>query len=124
MEIEPGIHQLTIGREPFAGFPPPNAFLACGKESSVLIDAGWDDEDDHRQRVAYLDEAGTPPLSELIITHRHPDHGGGASRMAQAMGVKLTCQPLDREVIEKERLQGKAPIAEEVGGGRPETWVA
>ena len=117
MQLEPGIHQLTIGREPFAGFPPPNSFLVVGKDSSVLIDAGWDDEDDHRARMAYIEFVGAPPISELIITHRHPDHGGGAAHMHQATGAALTCHPLDREVIERDRLRGRAPIASELKGG-------
>ena len=117
MELEPGIHQLTIGHEPFKGFPPPNAFLVFGSESSILIDAGWDDEADHEQRVAYLRDASAPPLAELIITHRHADHGGGAALFHQAAGVPLTCHPADREVIERERLQGRAPIAGELIGG-------
>jgi ribonuclease/clavin/mitogillin len=117
MQLESGIHQLTIGREPFAGFPTPNAFLVVGNDTSVLIDAGWDDEDDHRARMAYIESLGAPPISELIITHRHPDHGGGAAHIHQATGAALTCHPLDREVIERDRLRGRAPIASELHGG-------
>lgn len=117
MELEPGIHQLTIGREPFAGFATPNSFLVVGNDTSLLIDAGWDNEDDHRERMAYIEALDAPPVSELIITHRHPDHGGGAAHIHQATNAALTCHPLDREVIERERLQGRAPIAYEVLGG-------
>jgi endoribonuclease LACTB2 len=117
MQLEPGIHQLTIGREPFAGFPTPNAFLVFGSETSILIDAGWDNEDDHKERMATIEALGAPPVSELIITHRHPDHGGGAAHIHAATGAALTCHPLDREVIERDRLQGRAPIASELHGG-------
>jgi endoribonuclease LACTB2 len=117
MQLEPGIHQLTIGREPFAGFPPPNAFVVAGRDTSILIDAGWDNADDHQERMAYLETLDIPPASELIITHRHPDHGGGAAAFHEATGATLTCHPLDREVIERDRLQGRAPITTEVVGG-------
>jgi ribonuclease/clavin/mitogillin len=117
MQFEPGIHQLTIGRQPFAGFPTPNSFMVVGKDSSILIDAGYDNEDDHRERMAYIESLGAPPVSELIITHRHPDHGGGAAAIHAATGAALTCHPLDREVIERDRLQGRAPIAADVHGG-------
>lgn len=117
MQLEPGIHQLAIGREPFSGFPPPNAFLLVGNNASILIDAGWDNQDDHRQRMAYIESLNAPPLSELIITHRHADHGGGAAYIHESTGAKLTCHPLDREVIERDRLQGRAFIASEVSGG-------
>ena len=117
MEVEPGIHQMTIGREPFEGFPPPNAFLVYGADASVLIDAGYDDPQDHRERMAYIADAGVPPVVELMITHRHPDHGGGAAQFHQETGVPLTCHVLDRDAIEKQRLQGKAPIAGELADG-------
>ena len=116
MEIEPGIRQMTIGREPFKGFPPPNAFLVYGSDASVLVDVGYDSEDDHRERMAYIADAGVPPVVELMITHRHPDHGGGAALYHQATGVPLTCHRLDREAIEKQRLEGRASIAGELCG--------
>jgi glyoxylase-like metal-dependent hydrolase (beta-lactamase superfamily II) len=117
MELEPGIRQMTIGREPFKGFPPPNAFLVSGTDASLLIDAGYDSEEDHRERMAYIAEAGVPPIVELMITHRHSDHGGGAALYHQATGVPLTCHPLDREAIEEQRLDGRAPIAGELNDG-------
>ncbi len=117
MEIEPGIRQMTIGREPFKGFPPPNAFLVYGSDASVLVDVGYDSEDDHRERMAYIADAGVPPVVELMITHRHPDHGGGAALYHQATGVPLTCHALDREAIEKQRLEGRARIAGELNDG-------
>jgi glyoxylase-like metal-dependent hydrolase (beta-lactamase superfamily II) len=117
MELEPGIHQLTIGREPFKGFPPPNAFLVAGSEASILIDTGYDDPADHEARLAFLADAGGPPLTEIILTHRHPDHGGGAASLHQATGAPLSCHPLDREALEQNHLKGRAPIANELVGG-------
>ena len=117
MEIEPGIHQLAFGREPLPGFPPPNAFLVVGSESAALIDAGWENEDDHRARAAYLREVGAPPVSEIIVTHRHPDHGGGALHMHRDTGAPIACHPNDREAIEQERLHGEAAVAREMRHG-------
>ncbi|MEX2430610.1 MAG: MBL fold metallo-hydrolase [Dehalococcoidia bacterium] len=116
-EIEPGIHQLTIGREPFKGFPPPNAYLVHGSDAAVLIDAGWDDPQDHEARLAYLRDIAAPPLSELIITHRHPDHGGGALHIHAGTGVPMGCHPADREAIERDRFAGKAQVTHELHGG-------
>ena len=69
---------MTIGHEPFKGFPPPNAFLVSGTEASLLIDTGYDEEDDHRERMAYIAAANVAPIVEVIITHSHTDLGGGA----------------------------------------------
>ena len=117
MELEPGIHQLTFGREPLPGFPPPNAFLVFGSESAVLIDAGWESEDDHRARAAYIREVNAPPISEIIVTHRHPDHAGGALHMHRDAGAPIACHPNDREAIEQERLHGEAAVAREMRDG-------
>ena len=117
VELEPGIHQLTFGREPLPGFPPPNAFLVFGSDAAVLIDAGWESEDDHRARAAYIREVNAPPVSEIIITHRHPDHGGGALHMHRETGAPLACHPDDREAIERDRLHGELHIAEDIRHG-------
>lgn len=117
MELEPGIHQLTFGREPLPGFPPPNAFLVFGSEASVLIDAGWESEDDHRARAAYLREVNAPPVAEIIVTHRHPDHAGGALHMHRDTGAPVACHPNDRDAIEEERLRGEAPVAHSLDHG-------
>ena len=117
MELEPGIHQLTIGREPFAGFPPPNSYLVFGSDASVLIDAGWDEAADHDARTAYIREVAPPPVTEIVITHRHPDHGGGALALHRSTGAPLSCHALERGPIERERLHGEARIARELQGG-------
>ena len=117
MELEPGIHQLTFGREPLPGFPPPNAYLVFGSDTAVLIDTGWENEDDHRARAAYIREVNAPPVSEIIITHRHPDHGGGAMHMHRETGAPLACHPNDREAIENDRLHGELHVADDLEHG-------
>ncbi len=117
MELEPGIHQLTIGRDPLPGFPAPNSFLVFGSDASVLIDTGWENDDDHRARVEYLREVNAPPIIEIIITHRHPDHAGGALHLHRHASAPLSCHPSDRESIERDRLHGQAEIALELRGG-------
>lgn len=117
MQFEPGIHQLTHGRGPFAGFPAPNAFLVAGRERSLLVDAGWDWAEDHAERMQAIAEANVAPVDELIITHFHPDHAGGAALFHHATGAQLSCHALDRLVIEQDRLKERAPIAESLSGG-------
>ncbi len=117
MEIEPGIHQLTHGDRPIPIIPPPNAFLVVGADASVLIDSGYDSEEDHQARLAYLRRIGAPPLSEVLLTHRHGDHAGGALRLHKATGAPLTAHSLEREPIERERLQGEATLGRTVEGG-------
>ena len=114
--MEKGIRQVMVGREPFAGFPPPNAYLVSGADASILIDTGWEGEADHDARMAAIAEAGGAPLSRVVLTHRHADHAGGALRLREATGAPLACHPLEREVIEG-GLLGGAGVDEVVEGG-------
>ncbi len=116
MELEPGIHQLAHGRKPF-GIPAPNVYLIQGTDASMFIDSGWDNEDDHAARMAYLKEVGGPPLTGLLITHRHADHGGGALRIHQNTGVPTSAHRLDQAAIEAERFGGAATLDSVLDGG-------
>ena len=116
MELEPGIHQLAHGRKPF-GIPSPNVYLIQGTDASMFVDSGWDNEDDHIARMAYLKDVGGPPLTEVLITHRHGDHGGGALRIHQDTGAPTSAHRLDQEVIEGERFGGAATLNSVLNGG-------
>ena len=116
MELEPGIHQLAHGRKPF-GIPSPNVYLIQGTDASMFVDSGWDSEEDHAARMAYLKEVGGPPLTGLLITHRHGDHGGGALRIHQDTGVPISAHRLDQQAIEAERLGGAATLDSVLDGG-------
>ncbi len=110
MEQELGVHQLSFGREPFEGFPPPNSFLVSGTSASILIDAGWDNPDDHQSRLDYLKAKRAPDVIEMLVTHRHPDHAGGALALARELGVPISAHRLEVDVIESERFGGSARI--------------
>ena len=117
MELEPGIHQLTFGAQTSAGIPAPNAFLVCGTDKSLLLDTGWDNEADHEARLAYIREVAAPPLVELVMMHRHPDHAGGALRLHRDTGALMSCHPLDLDSIEQTQLKGRAKVAKLLRGG-------
>ena len=117
MELEPGIHQLTFGKQTSAGIAAPNAFLVCGTDASLLLDTGWDNEADHQARLAYIRDVGAPPLVELVMMHRHPDHAGGALRLHRDTGAPMSCHPLDLDAIEQTQLRGQAKVARLLRGG-------
>ena len=117
MELEPGIHQMTFGKEPLPGFPAPNSYLVFGSDTATLIDTGWENNDDHLSRMAYIRQINAPPISEIIITHRHPDHGGGALHLHQELKAPLACHEKDLEIIEKDRLHNQLKITSSLKGG-------
>ena len=116
MELERGIHQMAHGRQPF-GIPAPNVYLVQGSRASMLIDSGYDEDDDHAARMAYIRQVGGPPMMGILVTHRHRDHAGGAVRLKRDTDAPILAHSLDREAIEQERFQGNAQVDEELQGG-------
>ena len=116
MELERGIHQMAHGRQPF-GIPSPNVYLVQGSRAAMLIDSGYDEDDDHAARMDYIRHAGGPSIMGVLVTHRHRDHAGGAVRLKRDTGAPILCHRLDREAIEQERFEGAAQVDEELQGG-------
>lgn len=56
---------------------------APGVEGCVVIDPGEDDEP-HLRRVA-----AHGPVDQVLLTHRHHDHAGGARRFAELVGAPV-----------------------------------
>jgi hydroxyacylglutathione hydrolase len=89
--LAPGVWRLKE-------FPGPliNVYLA----ENVLIDAGrkWD-----RRRI--FAELEGVEISELALTHVHPDHQGCAKWVCEAREVPLACHADDVDAME-----GRAPV--------------
>jgi hydroxyacylglutathione hydrolase len=92
--LAPGVWRLKE-----VPLPGVNVYLA----EDVLIDAGrrWD----RRRIFAELDGV---EISEVALTHVHPDHQGVAKDVCEARGVPLACHADDVEAMEGERLQEAA----------------
>ena len=61
MELEPGIHQIVVGKGASPGQYPPNTYVLLGQNEAALVDTGYDQEEDIQARLAFLEEL--PPLS-------------------------------------------------------------
>jgi glyoxylase-like metal-dependent hydrolase (beta-lactamase superfamily II) len=59
-----------------------------GSPSVVVIDPGPDDER-HLRRVLGEAVAGDRRVAGIVLTHRHPDHAGGAARFAELSGAPV-----------------------------------
>jgi hydroxyacylglutathione hydrolase len=90
--LAPGVWRLKE-------FPRPliNVYLA----EDVLIDAGrrWD-----RGRI--FAELEGREISEVALTHVHPDHQGCAKAVCEARGIPLACHEADVDAME-----GRRPVA-------------
>lgn len=87
--LAPGVWRLKEAPRPLI-----NVYLA----EDVLIDAGrrWD-----RRRI--FAELEGRQISELALTHVHPDHQGCAKAVCEAFGVPLACHEDDVDAMEGRR---------------------
>jgi hydroxyacylglutathione hydrolase len=90
--LAPGVWRLKEIPRPLI-----NVYLA----EDVLIDAGrrWD-----RGRI--FAELEGREISELALTHVHPDHQGCAKAVCEVRGVPLACHEADVDAME-----GRRPVA-------------
>lgn len=93
--VVPGCTQVRLGLV--------NAFLVdTGGDSLVLIDAGTPVRFHTRRLLAALREAGRSPadLGDILITHQHIDHAGGAAAVVAATGARVHIHELDTPELE------------------------
>jgi glyoxylase-like metal-dependent hydrolase (beta-lactamase superfamily II) len=90
--LAPGVWRLKEVPRPLI-----NVYLA----EDVLIDAGrrWD------KRRIFAELEGRE-ISEVALTHVHPDHQGCAKAVCEARGVPLACHEADVDAME-----GRRPVA-------------
>lgn len=64
-----------------------------GSSAVVVVDPGPDPGDeggeDHLRRVLEVATAGDRRVAQIVLTHGHPDHCGGAARFAELSGAPV-----------------------------------
>jgi len=59
-----------------------------GASSVLVVDPGPDDEE-HLRRVVDVASAGDRRVTQIVLTHGHPDHSAGAARFAELTGAPV-----------------------------------
>lgn len=92
-EIVPGIYGVNLG---FV-----NAFFIAD-DAVTLVDTGI------KARAPRIEAAlrdvgrGLGDVKNIALTHHHPDHRGGLSRLRRE-GMRVFCHPLDAQIVRGER---------------------
>lgn len=104
-EIIPGIHQLKI---PIPNNPlgNTNVYLVQGDSEYLLIDTGWNSEEALQSLQKQLNELGLEikDITQIIVTHAHPDHYGLAGQLRQLSGAKISLHQLEQEHLAPRQL--------------------
>ena len=101
IEVAPGIYQLILPNPAYAALRYVNAYLVQGNDGYLLIDTGWDDEAlVSMQKQLTKIGIGFKDISQIVVTHSHPDHYCLAGQLKQLSGAKLALHHLEINVIE------------------------
>lgn len=60
-----------------------------GSTSVVVVDPGPEDSEEHLRRVLAIATAGDRRVAQIVLTHGHPDHCGGAARFSELSGAPV-----------------------------------
>ncbi len=102
-EIVPGIHQLKLPLprpDVFLGYV--NIYLVRGESGYLLVDTGWSTEEAFVALEEQLAEIGTKvgEISQIVVTHIHPDHSGLVGRLKQLCHAKFYLHHLEKDLIQ------------------------
>lgn len=104
-EQQPAILAFGVPNHGMMAGQPTNVYLlgyvADGARSLTLVDTG--DAQSHAVLLAALAETGIglERISQIILTHCHPDHVGNAAALKQATGATVYAHPLERQQLER-----------------------
>jgi glyoxylase-like metal-dependent hydrolase (beta-lactamase superfamily II) len=89
-EVAPNVLRLQLPiRMP--GLGHVNCYALLDDEGAALVDPGLPGPSSWRSLVSRLKRAGlgTKHVHTVVVTHSHPDHFGGASRLVRESGAKV-----------------------------------
>lgn len=100
MQISRNVDRVTVGDEGSIG--PPNIYFVTGSTGAAFVDTGYGNDTEVEECLALWADKGNPPVAAIVLTHRHPDHVGGASRLRTATGGRVLCTEVERGPVEDE----------------------
>jgi len=109
--IVPGLQRIRI---PLSDNPlgSVNAYLIESSDGPILIDTGWRTDEVVGAIDAALASVGatTADLSQIILTHGHPDHAGLASTFREASGAPISLHAADWQMVDPARRLDEANL--------------
>lgn len=115
MEVVPGIYQLKLPLPvPNTQMADVNAYLIEGKKDWLLVDTGWNTRQTFAELEKQLKEIGVgfESISQIIITHFHPDHYGLAGKLKELSGARIALHQIEQGFIDSRYVNMDTLLAE------------
>lgn len=101
-ESTPGIFRIPLPLPANVDLDHINTYLVRGQNGCLLIDTGWNTPKTFDTLKEQLDEIGVAfsDISQIVLTHVHPDHYGLAGRLKQLAPASVAMHELEVPFIE------------------------
>jgi glyoxylase-like metal-dependent hydrolase (beta-lactamase superfamily II) len=115
VEVYQDIHQIKMTvptkSKSLALNPPPgfflNSYLVRGNDGWLLLDTGWNIPESLETLERKLSEIGIDfaDISQIVVTHSHPDHFGTASALMKLCPAELAFHQVESDHIQELRFR-------------------
>ncbi len=102
MQLTPSVHLLRAPSAPYAGPYEPNVYLVVDGKSALIIDGGLADEAAAKERLTYVKDLGVARVEQIVLTHHHRDHAGGAFLLAEALHAPVRMHGEEQRLLPEE----------------------
>jgi glyoxylase-like metal-dependent hydrolase (beta-lactamase superfamily II) len=101
MELFKGVNQIKVPL-PRASMENVNVYILEGTNGNLMIDTGWNTPEAFNALAQEMKNSGfaMKDITDIVITHVHPDHFGMAGKIAELTGAKISLSEIDNNLLD------------------------
>jgi len=105
MELFKGINQIKVPL-PRVGMDSINVYIIEGASGNLMIDTGWNTTESFNALAKEMKASGfaMKDITQIVITHLHPDHFGLAGKIAELSGAKIMLSETENSLLDSRYL--------------------
>ena len=101
MELFKGINQIKL---PLLKVGPENVnvYIVEGNDGNLLIDTGWNTPEAFNTLAREMKNSGfvMKDITNIVVTHIHPDHMGLAGKIAELTGASIAVSEIENNLLD------------------------
>jgi glyoxylase-like metal-dependent hydrolase (beta-lactamase superfamily II) len=113
MELFKGINQIKL---PLLKVGPENVnvYIVEGNDGNLLIDTGWNTPEAFNALALEMKNSGfaMKDITDIVVTHFHPNHIGLAGKIADITGAKITLSEIENYLLDSRYTHPETLISE------------